>query len=65
VKGVKVVEGEVVIEASLELEGDEVHGIVKGSMTLVVEVSRKYLKKGLKNPVNFRTTSFQLVNLED
>ena len=48
VKGVKVVEGEVVIEASLEMEGDEVHGIVKGSMTLVVEVSRKYLKKGLK-----------------
>ena len=48
VKGVKVVDGEVVIEASLEIEGDEVHGIVKGSMSLIVEASKKYLKKGLK-----------------
>ena len=41
VKGVKVVDGEVVIEAALEMEGDEVHGIVKGSLSLIV--SRKYL----------------------
>jgi len=65
VKGVKVVGGEIVIEASLEMEGDEVHGIVKGTMTLSVQVSKKYLTKGLKNPICFRPSTFQLVNLEE
>ena len=48
VKGVRVVDGEIVIEASLEKEGDEVHGIVKGTMSLSVQVNKKYLTKGLK-----------------
>jgi len=65
VRGVKVVDGEVVIEAALEMEGDEVHGVVKGSMSLSVQVSKKYLTKGLKNPIRFRPSMFQLVNLED
>jgi len=65
VKGVKVVGGEIVIEASLEMEGDEVHGIVKGTMSLSVQVSKKYLTKGLKNPICFRPSTFQLVNLEE
>jgi len=64
-KGVKVVDGEIIIEASLEMEGDEVHGIVKGTMSLSVQVSKKYLTKGLKNPICFRPSTFQLVNLED
>jgi len=65
VKGVKVLDGEIVIEASLEMEGDEVHGIVKGTMSLSAQISKKYLTKGLKNPICFSPSTFQLVNLED
>ena len=80
-EGVEVLEGNVTVEAILVKEGDEVNGVVRGSMTLVVEVGRQLQKKGFKyvllncswnvkhlcfrNPVNFKPVKFQLIRFEE
>jgi len=64
-EGVEVLEGNVTVEAILVKEGDEVNGVVRGTMTLVVEVGRQLQKKGFKNPVNFKPVQFQLIRFEE
>jgi len=64
-EGVKVLEGKLNVEAFLAKEGDEVNGVVRGTMSMVVEVGKQLLKKGFKNPVSFKPIHFQLIRFEE
>jgi len=64
-EGVKVLEGNMTIEAFFVNEDEGLSGEVRGTMELVVEVGKKFEKKGFKSPIRFNPVQFQLVRLEE
>jgi len=63
--GVVLLEGKICLEAALETGPSGSVGVVRGTMSLVLEVGEEFEKKGFKNPVSYKPVQFQLIRLEE